>query len=59
MGVVRVFIIFQEKPVFRYEAFADYETFWKMWLNIGLSGKIIEIRTTPVLFSRPKQARTP
>ena len=35
------------------------ETFWMIWLNIGLHWKITEIRTTFFLVSYPKQIQYP
>jgi len=32
------------------EALAETETFWMIWLNIGLSWKITKIRSTPLFF---------
>jgi len=48
-GVVRVLVIFQQRPMFSHQWKALAETFWMIWLNIGLSWKITKILTTPVL----------
>jgi len=55
-GVVCILVIFPDRPMFNVQPHqwkALAETFWMIWLNIGLSWIIIKVRTNPVLFSRP------
>jgi len=55
VGTYIVFFLFRWTYVQPHHWKALAETFWMMWLIIGLSWKITKLRTTPVLISHSTQ----